>query len=145
MLIVIGIQFLPSVSLLHQTEGSWKIKCQIPPTNSIRNISRKCGVFGSWYAGIKGHCHGSFAFFRSYLTGNWKLVLILTSNKIPDKPKRKLQINFNKGTTHTKLLAIFRIHRVQTWKIFIFCFFKFQSFSILTILRCRWEKMVSVH
>ena len=29
------------------------------------------------------------------------MVLTFTSNNIPDKPKRKLQINFNKETTHT--------------------------------------------
>ena len=67
---------------------------------------------------LKGHCHSSFAFFRSYLTGNWNLVLTFTSNKIPDKPKRKLQITLTNYTRKPRIQNFWWFLEYTVSKIF---------------------------
>ena len=83
---------------------------------------------------LKGRFHGNFPSFL-VITG-WKTTLgaWLTRNIFPRKPKREYQMNFFLFS-HEKLSVL------KFWGNYIAGkFFKFQSCSILTILRCRWWK-----
>lgn len=100
-------------------------------------------------ATLKGHCHSSFAVFRSWLVEKLKLVLYLIYNDICYQPKTENQIIIiiilPQKVIEIKIWFYFEIHILHPNLKTLANFFKFRSVSILAILSYRWQKWNSVY